>query len=70
MTFIQLTFLVLLITGEAAVQALFIRMRMEKLKEQLDGRLTQLLSVSQKLAHAQGLAEGKANHNSPKKKGK
>jgi len=61
MTFIQLTFLVLLITGEAAVQALFIRQRMAKLKDQLDGRLTQLLEVSEKLAHAQGLAEGKAS---------
>lgn len=38
--------------------ALFVRQRTIMLRDQLDGRLTELLRVTKELAHAQGLAEG------------
>ena len=53
--------IILIIAGFAA-QAMFIRNRTVKLGDQLDGRLTELLKVTKALAHAEGLAEGKAEH--------
>lgn len=49
----------LVVAGFAGLAA-FIRYRTMLLKDQLDGRLTELLRVTRELAHAQGLAEGQA----------
>jgi len=38
----------------------YIRSRTNILHVQLDGRLSELLEVTKKLAHAQGLAEGRS----------
>ena len=49
--------LALIIVGFGYIRY-YIQTRTNSLKEQLDGRLTQLLSKTEELARSQGLAEG------------
>jgi hypothetical protein len=55
---INFTLVIILIIAGFSALAIFIRHRTVLLKDQLDGRLTELLRVTKELAHAQGLAEG------------
>lgn len=65
----QLILILVLIVAGFTSLAWFIRHRTIQLRDQLDGRLTELLTVTKKLARAEGVAEGRAeereerNHN-------